>query len=332
MLNKLYLFLALLAVVVVGCADDELQPAVTQDTLLFGAFPRLVELRTGEFDLADLQNSAYEMEVDFVDNAGGADIAQYKVYVAFDDNSTGAGRPDYSTESAEFRVYTPADFTEGPNGNLGLTVNIPFTEVAAFAGVPVDSIFSGDRFQIRTEVVKTDGRVFSSANSTPAITNAFGGLFNFNVVATCPLDDSFLTGEYRISYGEVYESFDLFDDNDPVQALGDLNGVTVTLETVAGSTTRRTVSYGSRLWLPSYGFDLGPVTLDFACDRLTSTSAVNTGLSCGDGPIGFAQNTSVVSAFDLEDDSTFEVFYNDFATGGCYGGTLPFSLIFTKVN
>ena len=328
MLNKLYLFLALAAVVVVGCADEDLQPAVTQDTLLFGAFPRLVELRTGEFDLADLQNSSYEMEVDFVDNAGGADIAQYRVFVAFDDNSVDSLRPDLSTESAEYRVYTPDDFTEGPNGNLGITVTIPFADVASFAGVPLDSIESGDRFEVRTEVVKTDGRVFSSANSTPAITNAFGGIFNFNITATCPLPDEMFVGDYTLSYGYVYDQFTFFGQ--PVQALGPPPlSRTVTLSLVPGSTTRRTFNIGTILAPGGYQGNGGTVTLDFACDVVTSTGA-SIGLTCGGGNIGNHQTG--VASFNLTDDNTWTIEYEDFGStdGGCGTPAMAYSLVFTK--
>ena len=328
MLNKLYLFLALAAVVVVGCADEELQPAVTQETLLFGAFPRLVELRTGEFDLADLTGSAYEMEVDFVDNAGGADVAQYKVFVSFDDNTVDSTGTDFSTDYAEYRVYTPADFTEGPNGNLGLTVNLPFSDVANFTGVPLDTVQSGDRFQVRTEVVKTDGRVFSSVNSTPAITSAFGGIFNFNINATCPLPDEMFSGAYTLEYGYVYDQITFFGQ--PVQALGPppLNRA-ITLEPVAGSTTRRTFNIGTLLAPGTYQGNGGTVTLDFACNRVTSTGA-SVGLTCGEGNIGNHQVG--VAEFDLDDDSTFTIEYEDFGTtdGGCGTAAQAYSLVFTK--
>lgn len=334
MLKKVLFLLAAVSVLVTGCKDEELAPAVTQDTLLFGAFPFLEELKTAEFDLADLAGSAYEMDVYFVDNAGGENVAQYNIYVSFDDNNPDNG--DLSTQSSLFKSFGPSDFAPlGDKGNLGLTVRIPFTEVSAFvgAGNPGD-VVSGDRFQFRTEIVHVDGRVFSSANSTPAITNAFGGILNFNVNATCPLGDDEFVGDYTITYGTVYDPFNLFgdaDDPDPVQPLGDLSGgVTVTLSTVSGSTTRRTLTFGDRLWLPSYGFSTGTVTLDFACDLVSSTDALDSGLTCGDGSIGFSQSETIASTFDLEDESTFEVFYDDFTRGGCFSGDKPFSIVFTK--
>lgn len=324
MLNKSLLFLVLIALVASSCEDEDKQPIITQDQLLFGAFPRLVELRTGEFDLADLSGSAFEMEVDFVDNAGGSDIAEYRVFVSFDDNNADNG--DNSTDFALFRSLTPGDFSAGPNGNLGLTLTIPFTEAASFVNVPLENVISGDRFQVRTEVVKTDGRVFSSGNSTPAVTGAFDGIFDFNVNATCPLDDASFVGDYRLTYGEVYDAFPLFDAD--VQPFGPapLDKV-VTLSTVTGSTTRRSFAIGAYL-VPGYNFDAGTVTLDFACDVVTSTN-IDSGAGCGSGTIQASQ--SGTASFELTDDNTFTIEYSDFdPDGGCGVAPIGFSLVFTK--
>ncbi len=326
MLNKSLILLLAVVFVVTGCKDDELAPIVTQDILLFGAFPRLVELRSGEFDLEDLTGSTYEMEVDFVDNAGGEDVAQYRVYVSFDDNSLPAGATDFSTESELFRTYEPSDFRAGPNGNLGIDVSLPFAEVANFAGVPLDSVVSGDRFQIVTEVVKEDGRVFGSENSTSAITSAFGGIFDFNINATCPLPDEMFSGTYLIEYGTVYDEVTFAGAQ--VQALGTppLNK-TVELSLVPGSTTRRTFPIGLYLQ-PGYGFDAGTITLDFACDQVRATD-IDAGASCGSGTIEAVQRTP--DPFDLADDSSFTITYTDFADdGGCGGTEAEFTLVFTK--
>lgn len=299
---------------------------VTSDVLSFGAFPFLDELRSGEYDLANLSTSAYEMDVYFVDNAGGADVEQYNVFVAFDDNNPDNG--DLSTERMLFRSFGPSDFAPlGDKGNLGLTVRIPFTEVASFANVDAEgAVISGDRFLFTTEIVKTDGRVFGGGNSSPAITTAFGGLFDFNVNATCPLDNDFFVGTYSVEYGEVYPEFELFA-NSFVQALGDLDGATVDFSPVAGSTTRRAFELGDRLWLPAFGFALGVSNLEFACDVVTSTNLTNSA-SCGGGPVGAFQVGT--ASFSLEDDSSVTIGYDDFSSGGCFGETRFFSLVFTK--
>ncbi len=313
---------------IAGCKDEDASPIVTQEKLLFGAFPRLIELRTGEFDLANLGTSSYEMEVDFVDNAGGADVAEYRLYVAFDDNSIDSAGQDLSTDYELYRTYTPTDFREGPNGNLGLDVTIPFAELANFVSVPGEAVRSGDRFQVRAEVEKEDGRVFSAGNSTSAVTSAFSGIFDFNIVATCPLDDDAFAGDYTITYGYVYDEFSFFDQ--PVQALGNPPlSRTVALTPVSGSSTRRTFPIGDYLAPGSYAASGGTITLDFACD-VVSSSGASVALTCGSGNIGSHQLGT--ASFDLNDDSSFTIEYQDFGStdGGCGQVGLNYSLIFTK--
>jgi len=326
MLKKLSFLLAACLVMMIGCKDPDAAPVIIFNELEVGAFPFLNELKTAEFDLADLAGSAYEMDVYFVDGVGGDNVAQYNVFVAFDDNNPDGG--DLSTESTLYKSYTPSDFSAlGDKGNLGVTVRIPFSEVAAFVGASgTDDVISGDRFQFRTEIVTTGGTTFNSVNSTPAVTNAFGGIWNFNVNATCPLDPSAFVGDYTCSYGSVYEVFPLFGA--AVQPFGPAPlALPITLSTVAGSSTRRVFNYGGYL-LPGYGFSTTDITLEFACDIMTSNN-IDSGAGCGGGSIQASQVG--VSTFDLNDDSTWMIEYSDFdPDGGCGVSPIGFSIIFTK--
>lgn len=328
MLKKVFFLLAAACVVMSSCVDPDSAPVITQDNLLFGAFPFLNELKTGEFDLADLSGSAYEMDVYFVDNSQGSLVAQYNVYVAFDDNNPVPS--DLSSERTLFKSYGPSDFAAlGDKGNLGVTVSIPFTEIANFVGAgSVGDVISGDRFQFSTEIVHEDGRVFSSTNSTPAVTNAFGGIWDFNVNATCPLPNTAFAGDYNVQYGYVYDVFPLFGAD--VQPFGPVLDATVTLGLVAGSTTRRSFNFGAYL-LPGYGFGSADVVLDFACDVVTST-AVDSGAGCGGGSIAAVQVNS--ASFDLANDSTWTIEYEGFGPndGGCgVADVKPWSVVFTKL-
>lgn len=326
MLKKVLFLLVAAAITMAGCEDPDSAPVVTQETLLFGAFPFLVDVRSGVYDLANLSSSAYEMDVYFVDNAQGADVAQYNVYVAFDDNNLANG--DNGTERTLFKSFGPSDFAAlGDKGNLGMTLTITFNEIAAFVGVANDAVISGDRFQFSTEVVKEDGRVFASTNSTPAVTNAFGGIFDFNVLATCPLADDVFVGEYAIEYGYVYDVFPLFGAD--VQPFGPTIGRTVTLS-VGNSSIRRDFNYGAYL-VPGYNFGTSDVTLEFACDVVTSSN-IDSGAGCGGGSIQASQTN--VASFDLTDDSTWTIEYLDFEPDGGCGPSQspnPFSVVFTKM-
>ena len=330
MLKKLSFLVAAALIMATGCKDEDSGPVIDFDTLStssesLGAFPRLQSLDFAEFDLANLNSSVYQHTVDFVDGNSSNDVATYRILVAFDDNN-----PDNGDNTTDFAVYREVDVqaqsTDPETGNKSYTLTIPFADVAAFVGAEATDIISGDRFQFRTEVVKNDGRVFNSVNSTPAVTNAFGALWNFNVNATCPLADDAFTGDYAIEYGYVYDQFPLFGA--PVQPFGPTIDRTVTLSTVAGSTTRRSFNYGTYL-VPGYGFGTSDITIEFACDIVTTTN-IDSGAGCGGGSIQASQIGA--APFDLSDDSTWTIEYSDFSPdGGCGVAPVDFSVVFTKL-
>ncbi len=329
MLKKIaFLLVAASMVMFTGCKDEEAGPVIDFSTLPLGAFPRLQQLDFAEFDLANLTGSVYQHTVDFVDGNASADIAEYVILVAFDDNNPDNG--DLSTDFAEYDRINVSSITDvdPESGNKTFTLTIPFADVASFVGAGADgAVISGDRFQFRTELIKTDGRVFNSVNSTPAVTNAFEGIWNWNVNATCPLTSDQFTGNYAITYGYVYDEFPLFGA--PVQALGNPPlDLTVELATVSGSTTRRTYNVGTTV-NPGYMFGASTSTLEFACDIVTTT-AIDSGAGCGGGSIAAVQNG--VAPFMLNDDSTFTIEFTEYGPndGGCGVGALDYSLVFTK--
>ena len=140
------------------------------------------------------------------------------------------------------------------------------------------------------------------------------------------MDDVFV-GDYAIEYGYVYDVFPLFGA--AVQPFGPTIGRTVTLG-LGNSSIRRDFNYGAYL-VPGYNFGSADVTLEFACDVVTST-AVDSGAGCGGGSIAAVQVNS--ASFDLNDDSTWTIEYEGFGPndGGCgVAEVKPWSVVFTKL-
>lgn len=307
--------IALAAVVLAtGCADDELKPIVQFEDLTIGAFPRLVELSAGEYDLQNLGATAVTYTVEFVDGGDGSEVDAYRIYAAFDDRDDSNG--DQSAFEILLRDVQPSDFTAGPNGLPTYTVNISASEIASAFDVDLEAITPGDRLRIRTEVDK-GGITFTDENSTPAITTAYGGLFDYNGVFTCPLADDFLVGDYTFAY----------TGGDPNGGFGNIfgpEGGTVTLETIAGSTTRRSFA-------TSYigSFAVTPV-IDFVCTNAVPLT-VDTGVGCGGGSITLGGGAS--GPFNITDAGTsFSLEYIQFQeTGGCSASATPVTITFTKV-
>ena len=299
-----------------ACADEELAPIITFTDLEVGAFPRLVSLDAGEYDLESLGSTAIQWTVEFVDGGDGSEVSNYRVYGTFQDRN-----PDFMGDKSSDRILIrdvgPGDFGTSEEGLPSYTFTLPATEVFSLFGVEADDLAPGDRLFIQTEVEK-NGIVYNVDNSTSAITAAFGGLLNYNAVFTCPLPDDFLVGDYRISY----------TDGDPNGGFGSIfgdDGTTVTLGLVPGSSTRRQYDAG---YLPGIGpFDVTGV-IDFVCTT-TNPLTIDSGVGCGGGSIEIGSGGS--GEFDISDDGEFVVNYIQFsADGGCGVAPAPVQLTFTK--
>jgi len=314
---KIGILLILTSLVVLSCKDDSLSPIITFDQAGKGAYVRLTELVAGEFDLANFNDSKFAYKVEFVSETKGADVASYDVYVKFDDNNADNG--DSSTEEKLFKSFGKSDLTTNGNGVAALSVSIPMKEVASLLGVAEADIKARDIFVFRSELKTDAGAVFTFDNSTSAVNGpAFQGFFNFSSKVTCPLSNDDFVGEYTLTYVEDPQAFG-------VSAFGH-DGITVTLETIDGSTTLRKFSYE---YLTELGVGQGNVdfTFDFVCDVIIPNDAQVTALSCGAGDITLGPSKDGgFSSFDLNNDGEFEITLDDFVSdGGC--GVAPLKTV-----
>jgi len=231
-------------------------------------------------------------------------VANYIVYVAFDDNDASNG--DLSSASRiEYRNFTQADFGDSGNDTRSLTLNFPFTDVASAVGVAIADISPGDRFQFTTELILDDGRVFTADNTESTIFGpAFRAFFDWNVNATCPLPDDLFVGAYAMSYPDAYEG--------PwAGAGGRAVEETVTLSLVPGSTTTRTWTLGV---LPRFGPFGTTFTLEWVCDIVTLQADVNVGVGCGSPSIFIKQGTPTPA--DITADGSIDINWVEDG-GGC---------------
>jgi hypothetical protein len=323
----IYPLAMLLAFSFTSCNSTDFSDPPLDNTFGVGAFPKLVNLETDFFDFNDLENSAYVHSVDFVDGWNGQDVSEYRVYLSYEQ----AGQQE--TELTLFRTIESSEFIlRAETNQVGIDLMIPFAEVAAFLEIDNLQAFSTeDRFNFRTELVKNDGRTFSSINSTPAITNAFGGIWDFGVKAVCPLADDQFVGDYRVSYGYVYDyRFTLFDVLDfPI--LGNPLDRVVTLEPAIAQ--GRTLNYG--LVFGGADFSSEDVRLSFLCGTLIHSDLIVLA-GCGAEYMGTVQLGGAV--YDQDDDSTFTVEMIDWPTrldGDCgrplESDSLTYSIVFTKI-
>ncbi|MDX1477972.1 MAG: hypothetical protein R3301_09730 [Saprospiraceae bacterium] len=316
-MKKLTIIFAAGLLILTACKDDALSPIITFDKAGKGAYVRLLTLISGEYDLSNFSASAFEYEVEFVDEQQGSLVSSYDIYVSFDDNSPGNG--DNSKAETLFASFGQGDFGSSSRGYKSMSVSLPLSEAASKLGLAQADLTAGDFFRYRTELVLNDGRVFTRANSTAAVNgSAFQGFFNFNAKCTCPLPDDRFTGSYKIEY--------VTHEAGPFGAIMGATPPTVTLRTVSGSTTLREFDW---VYLPdTYYFDGQTWRFDFVCDEI-QLSTMDTGVGCGGGSITIVQDGPI--PVDITDDSSFEWAVIEYANdGGCGVDPNPLSLRFTK--
>jgi hypothetical protein len=300
-----------MAVAVLGfsCADDDLKPILTVDQLTVGAYPSLIALTNGEYDLNNPTTTAYIYEVEFITENGGDNVESYLIKVSLDGGTF-----------ADVRTYGQSDFSTSADGNKSISVSIPLTEVAALFGTTASLVPALSTFRFEKEITLDDGRVFTFNNSSPTVRGAgFPGDFRLDVLVTCPMTSSQFTGGYTGDYVGAPPAA-------PFGAPAFGLPRTVTLTTVAGSTTRRRFSAP---WLGA-GF-VTTVTFNLVCTEAINSNSTVPG-TCGGGNIvvGAGPNT-VFPGFDFNDDSYFELNFIDFfADGGCGEPPSPFTAGFTK--
>ena len=297
-----------------SCKDESLTPVLTFDKAKIGAYPRLVELTTGEFDLANIGSSALVYEIDFVDEENGALVSEYIIEGQFFDNTDGN---DVSKASKVFKTFSASDFSPSEKGNQGISITIPLTEALAFWDLSEDEVNAGDQFSFSTTVVHQDGTSYSAANSSQTVRgSAFQGYFTYNGKLTCPLSDDAFSGAYSLSYeGDAGAGFGIpFSEG------------TVTVNTISGSSTRRSFNLP---WAPGIGgFPVADFIFDFVCE-IVVVEDFNTGLACAGGSITIVQGDR--STFDLTNDNEIIlniIEYQD--DGGCGVNPSPKTIKLTK--
>jgi hypothetical protein len=189
-------FVMMLTVIVMSCANEDLKPIITFDDAIKGAYPKLTD-ETGEFLLnlltpADFDASQYGWSVKFVDEANGANVAQYVINVEYVAASGASQGP------VELKSYSTADFTT-VDGNVGMEgILITSGDLTAKFGLSYATLTAGDKFLITGELIMNDGSIHNAANSSAsvAVGEAFQAIFDFTMPVACP---SSLEGTFDVT-------------------------------------------------------------------------------------------------------------------------------------
>ncbi len=308
---KKYIFLLLgVALMFASCKDPNKTPVLTFEKATVGAYPRLVNLITGEYDLKDLTGSSLKYQVQFVDESNGTLVSEYVINARYDGKNV-------SKDMIEYKRIAKSSFTDF-DGNKGVEVSIPLTEVLNAFGVDVSETAAGDVISFSTTLVLDDGRQFSANNSSPTVRgSAFKGYFTFTGKLTCPLPEDSFVGTYVLSYAD--------DDNAQMGFTYPFAPGEVTVSTIPGSSTRR--SFGGT-WLPGVVGSSESLGFDVVCDVVVFEN-FDSGRGCGDGSIVIGPGAP--APIDITNDNVITLNIIDYKKdGGCGVGPIEKTIILTK--
>ncbi|WP_309640146.1 hypothetical protein [Flavobacterium sp.] len=188
-----YLFLAAV-ILMASCESDDNSSLANQVSAgtTAGAVLRTISINTGTFDFT---NPAAEWSATL--EAQGADastISEIKLYANYTTNGE-------TTEESIVKSYSPSIFSAGPNGYPRGDVDVSLTEVLTALGIADGSYTANDSFNLKFEMVLTDGRTFSATNASATVTGGsyLNSPFQYSAQFFCPLADaSIFDGNYTV--------------------------------------------------------------------------------------------------------------------------------------
>lgn len=291
---------AVVALFAVSCEKDSNN---TIDQVLegvdSGAVLRTINVISGELPIG-VEGAKFEVEVEAQDNQNGDLLQSVDVFVALTDNSPDNG--DSSAAEVQIATVDRAAFSPGPFGLPRGIVSVSLDEMLGALGVTEGDLFGGDVFNVRLALNLTDGRVFSVNNAGGIITGGFfNSPFQYAPTVICPVEETYMVGEYLIEEITPYVDGPTFDD-----------GSIVTVSVGDFST--------ERFFLTSNYPDYCTTPNDFRYTLVCGNIIVplqESNCACGSGADYFGPPLGDASTYDLSDDTVFFLTFGNDLQSDC---------------
>lgn len=196
---------ALCASLFTSCDTDtpnELQSAASEE---IGAYARVIEISDDvTANILAPGASSFDVTVEFVDEAQGSLVSEYKLYATFRDNTIADEFAPDNSITTEALVLSSSDIQPGAKyPTLSFTVGAQ----AAIDALSLDLavVEGGDALNYRGEIILSDGRIFSSTNSGKSITSElfYNDGFGFASQFVCDLAVP-NAGDYVLDMNDSY--------------------------------------------------------------------------------------------------------------------------------
>lgn len=199
---KLRVSVGLMALVMVftACEDPDKAPIVTFDSAGHGIYARLLNqdgaLLVNLLTESEFNASNYSYTVEFVDDNGSANVAEFYVNLTY---RPVGGDPVGPIEIT--RVPASA-LTDSENGFKQTTIEVNSTTLSSALGLSFADFNAGDEFRIEGVIVNVNGIEHTGANSSASVEGAaFQGYFDFTRPLACPSD---LTGTFSATTTNIW--------------------------------------------------------------------------------------------------------------------------------
>ncbi len=216
-INKI-IFAFIISATVLSCSDADNVIYDVFDGQSYGAVLRKVNITNQNFNLTD-PASFFGIVVEEQDEQYGALLSEVKVYADYKD-ATGLD----SRGEGLVKTIPASAFTTSTRGLPTTEIIVTLAEAAAGVGNPTYGV--GDVFGVRLELVLTDGRTFSAADTSGSLQGSyFASPYAYPVPILCAPKPGNYRVEMHDSYGDGWQT----DDGNGG------SGILVTLTDAAGN-------------------------------------------------------------------------------------------------
>jgi hypothetical protein len=174
---KQYSLNLFLILILAGFACSKKDSLVDPDKLEIGSYLTLVKENNTTIDFGDLANSTVSIEV----GSKGTPVDKVNIYVS----------ETPTIDKTQWKLLKSLPFTEG------MKLEVKASEIATALGKAIEP---GNTYALYNEVVTTDGRTFSSANTDTDFEGQAGYnmAMSWTATTTCPYDQSVFDGTFTI--------------------------------------------------------------------------------------------------------------------------------------
>jgi len=309
--------LVLVILCISSCSEDEKAIETATDNREIGAYVRTIQTFNADFAVG-MSDDVFSIEIETHDEQDGQLLDEIEVFLSFKQFGAVAS-PEILYQVLESTIFEIGEF-----GKPRTIISISFEQAAQSLGLQVGDIACKDQFEVRLNYKLTDGRSFTTGQSSSKVLAAddfWSSPFCYTINVVDPIPEELFTGIYTI-------------DNLVEGPLGATFGDTQLVEITKGhSTNTREMLLRHRLSIPQEQPRIFRFTV--SCDQsIFSKNLLSSKIGfCGVDPAILLGPDTVNAPLDTSDDTVFELWFVEGYLGfdgNCGFGTAPSRLKFSK--